>query len=62
MLFMGMFMLLVLPLFLLVCARILGESSYKDRGAVRFLQFLFYSLTTLSLLGSFMVFVELLRS
>lgn len=61
MMFMGMFMLLVLPLFLLVCARMLGQSSHKDRGAVKFLQLLFYSLATLSLLGSFMILVELLR-
>jgi len=60
MLFMGMFMLVVLPLFLLVCARIVKQSSFGERGSGVFLEIIFYTLALLSLLGSLVIIIELL--
>lgn len=60
MLFMGMFMLFVLPLFLLVCARMVKQSSFGERGAGVFLEIIFYTLTILSVLGSIIIIIELL--
>lgn len=58
--FIGMFMLVVLPLFLFVCARtaLAGDTS----GGAKFVRAMLYLLALFSVLGSVLIFVELLTT
>lgn len=56
MMFMGMFMLFVLPLFLVVCGRMLSGSK---SGGTKFFGILMYLFALLSILGSIMILIEL---
>lgn len=60
MIFMGMFMLFVLPLFLVVSARM----AFADNrgGGAKFVGVILYLFALLSILGSVLVLVELLTT
>jgi hypothetical protein len=58
--FMGMFMLVVLPLALFTAARIIGRSDFGKKGAGKFVELMFYIFTMFSILGSILILVELI--
>lgn len=58
MLFMGMLMLVVLPLFLYVSGKTVSQNS--NSGGAHFLSALLYMFALLSVLGSIIILVELI--
>lgn len=61
MLFMGAFMLIVLPLFLVISARMTARSEFGKKPAGIAIQVVFYGFTLLSLLGLVLLIVSAIK-
>lgn len=62
MMFMGAMMLLVLPLFLVICIRMIRRSSFAHRPAGMILETLFLLSIALSLTGVIFLFVQIFKN
>lgn len=61
MMFMGAMMLIVLPLFLIICVQMINKSSFAHRPIGIFLKLLFYLFALISIVGLITLIVRIIQ-